>query len=164
MLSRAGRAFYVWSHLNLAGCDSWGCRESDTTEQLNWNLAIRLVLTVGEFRMYWVVKKVSLHFSVRHYRKTQMRLSANPVHEFSVATSHLLHVCMCALSCGSPFPTPGDFPNPGIELISYTFCIGRWILYLCATWEAPIYWVWLYKRQFGMSFLIKKICSFVWEQ
>ena len=120
MLSRAGRAFYVWSHLNLA---------------------IPLVLTVGEFRMYWVVGNVYLHFSVRHYRKTQMQFLANPVYEFSVALSHLLPVCVCVLSCGLPLPTPGDFPTPGIELISYTFCIGRWILYRCTTWKAPIYWV-----------------------
>ena len=28
--------------------------------------------------------------------------------------------------CGLPFPSPGDFPNPGLNGISY---IGRWILY-----------------------------------
>lgn len=41
MLSRAGRAFYVWSHLNLA---------------------IPLVLTVGEFRMRAVKKRLFAFF------------------------------------------------------------------------------------------------------
>ena len=31
---------------------------------------------------------------------------------------------------------PGDLPNPGIELVSGISCMGRWILYHCATWEA----------------------------
>ena len=41
-----------------------------------------------------------------------MKFLANAVYEFSVAISHLSHVCMCMLSCGLPFPTPADFPNP----------------------------------------------------
>ena len=36
-----------------------------------------------------------------------------------------------------PFPTPGDLPNPEIEPESSVFCIGRQVLYYCATWEAP---------------------------
>ena len=31
---------------------------------------------------------------------------------------------------GLPFSSPGDLPSPGIKPVS---CIGRWILYLCAT-------------------------------
>ena len=30
---------------------------------------------------------------------------------------------------GFPCPPPGDLPDPGIELMSYVSCIGRWILY-----------------------------------
>ena len=30
---------------------------------------------------------------------------------------------------GLPFPSPGDLPNPEIELMSYITCIVRWILY-----------------------------------
>ena len=38
---------------------------------------------------------------------------------------------------GLPFPPSGDLPNPGDEsCISCSFCIGRWILYHQATWEA----------------------------
>ena len=35
-----------------------------------------------------------------------------------------------------PFPTPGDLPDPGI--IFCISCIGRQILYHCATWEAQL--------------------------
>ena len=38
---------------------------------------------------------------------------------------------------GFPFPSPGHLPNPGIELASLVLCIGRQILYISATWEAP---------------------------
>ena len=37
---------------------------------------------------------------------------------------------------GLPFPSPGDLPDPGIEpAFSCISCIGRQILYHCATWE-----------------------------
>ena len=29
---------------------------------------------------------------------------------------------------GMPFPTPGDLPDPGIEPMSYVFCIDRWVI------------------------------------
>ena len=37
---------------------------------------------------------------------------------------------------GVPFPPPGDHPDPGVEPISFVFCIGKQILYPTATWEA----------------------------
>ena len=39
---------------------------------------------------------------------------------------------------GLPFPPPGDLSDPGIEPSSIS-CIGRWILYHWATWEAYLY-------------------------
>ena len=40
---------------------------------------------------------------------------------------------------GLPFPTPGDLPDPGIKLESLCFfCVGRWVLYHCTTWEVLI--------------------------
>ena len=40
---------------------------------------------------------------------------------------------------GLPFPTPGYFPNPGIEPVSVSCisCVGRWILNHSAIWVAP---------------------------
>ena len=38
---------------------------------------------------------------------------------------------------GLPFPTPGDLRNPGIKPMSlFVSCIGRQVVYHCATWEA----------------------------
>ena len=37
---------------------------------------------------------------------------------------------------GLPLPTPGNLPNPRTEPVSCISCIGRQILYHCATWEA----------------------------
>ena len=43
-------------------------------------------------------------------------------------------------SCSElPFPSPGDLPNPGMEPItSCVSCMGRWVLYHCATREAHL--------------------------
>ena len=40
---------------------------------------------------------------------------------------------------GLPFSTPGDLPNLGIETDACVSCTGRWLLYLCATWEVLMY-------------------------
>ena len=37
--------------------------------------------------------------------------------------------------CGSPFPPPGDLPNPGIP----SPWLLHWILYHWATWEAQVF-------------------------
>ena len=38
---------------------------------------------------------------------------------------------------GLPFPSPGNLPDPGNQIhVFFISCIGRWILYHCATWEA----------------------------
>ena len=39
---------------------------------------------------------------------------------------------------GLPCPPPGDLPPPRDgTCISCVSCIGKWILYLCTTWEDP---------------------------
>ena len=39
---------------------------------------------------------------------------------------------------GLPLPPPGALPDPGVEpTVSCISCIGRQILYHCATWEVP---------------------------
>ena len=38
---------------------------------------------------------------------------------------------------GSPCPSPGDLPNPGLELTSHVFCVGRWVLYHQHHLESP---------------------------
>ena len=42
-----------------------------------------------------------------------------------------------------PFPTPGESSQPRNRThISWVSCIGRWILYHCATWEAHEWMDW----------------------
>ena len=54
---------------------------------------------------------------------------------------------------GLLFPSPGDFPNPGLICVSCVSCIGRWIIYWWVTWEAtwceePTHWKkpWCWER------------------
>ena len=37
---------------------------------------------------------------------------------------------------GLPFPSPGNLSDVGIKPTSLNICIGRLVLYTCATWEA----------------------------
>ena len=39
---------------------------------------------------------------------------------------------------GLPCPRPGDLPDPGTEPVSCACCIGRQVLYHCATWTPHI--------------------------
>jgi len=60
---------------------------------------------------------------------------------------------------GLPFPTLGDFPDPGIEPKSLASpALARRILYLCTIWEAPMQCWWEYKleAQHRDSLKIKK--------
>ena len=41
------------------------------------------------------------------------------------------------------FPTPEYLPDSGIKPVSLVSCIGRWILYHCAIWEASCTVHWL---------------------
>ena len=39
---------------------------------------------------------------------------------------------------GWPLPSPGESSHPGDQThVFCVSCLGRWILYHCATWEAP---------------------------
>ena len=75
----------------LVCCDSWGGKESDTTERLNWTelkVKVKLLSCVQLFATPWTVAY-------------QAPLSMG----FSRQESW----------SGLPFPSPGDFPDPGIE-------------------------------------------------
>ena len=75
----------------LVCCDSWGRKESDTTERLNWTelkVKVKLLSCVQLFATPWTVAY-------------QAPLSMG----FSRQESW----------SGLPFPSPGDFPDPGIE-------------------------------------------------
>ena len=46
---------------------------------------------------------------------------------------------------GLPFPPPRDLPNPGIEPTSLVSCMGRQIIYHCATWHPCMHIHYAYK-------------------
>ena len=76
----------------LACCSSWGCKELDTTEQLNWT-EVKSLSRVRLFAIPWTVAYQalpSMEFSKQEYWS------------------------------GLPFPAPGDLPDLGIELRSPT--------------------------------------------
>ena len=66
--------------------------------------------------------------------------SLQPYRLYSQSGSSVHGIFQARIVSGLLFPTPGDLPNPGVEPKSlYISCIGRQILYHCATWEAPCY-------------------------
>ena len=109
------------------------------------------------------MKKVSSYMNVHEQINSEFHmisLMTRVIYPFSCYA----HVCMhaCILSCarlfvtpwtvvhqaplpmeflwqgywsGLPFPPPRDLPNPGMKPVSCISCIGRRILYHCATWE-----------------------------
>ena len=86
---------------SLMGYSPWGCQESDTTQQLNNNCIYRKLL--GNFSLERKVKSLSC-----------VQLFATP----------LTVACQAPLSMGFsrqeywsglPFPSSGDFPDPGIK-------------------------------------------------
>ena len=54
---------------SLACCSPWGCKESDTTERLNWTeLTESLSLALGHFRTYLLFRITSLAGSSTYFR------------------------------------------------------------------------------------------------
>ena len=64
-----------------------------------------------------------------------------------------------------PFPTPGDLPHQGIKPASLVSCVGRQVLYHCATWETPYKSKWTVKISSHphrlTSVVFKSSCSFL---
>ena len=76
----------------LACCDSWGHKESDTTQRLNWT----------ELHGWWLkslsrVQLFATPWTVAHQAPPSMGFSREEYWS------------------GLPFPSPGDLPYPGIE-------------------------------------------------
>ena len=114
----------------LACCDSWGCKESDTTERLIWSDLARLwplllsygsnflkhdQLTLHENEPFHVL----IHFS-------HVRLFATP---WTIGHQGPLSMAFSRQEyrSGLPFPPPGDLPHPGIKpvsLMSPAFQVG----------------------------------------
>ena len=62
----------------------------------------------------------------------------------SMPDSSVHGIFQSRMRSGLPFPTPGDLLTQGSNLHFLQTCIGRWIRYHCATWEA-------YETQIGQQ-------------
>ena len=51
----------------LACCDSWGCKESDTTEQLNWTEALCHARCWAIYRVTYIISQVGFHLTALIY-------------------------------------------------------------------------------------------------
>ena len=120
----------------LVCCDSWGCKESDTTERLNWtelNWKLQMLCEYYSFKSWqlfnfaitcsWLLSNVNclcflwFFFLTRAYMVSCFSHVQLCVILWTVA-------CQAPLSMGFtrqlhwsglPFPSPGDLPNPGLE-------------------------------------------------
>ena len=84
----------------LACCNSWGHKESDTTERLNWT------------ELNWTERGLAM--LLHECMLGHIRLCVTP---WTVAHQVLLSMEFARQEYWSrlPFPSPGDLPNPGIE-------------------------------------------------
>ena len=115
-----------------ACCGSWGGKESDMTEWLNWTGFLIVKCNIGKQCISWRMKG---WFSGNYKAKT--RVSTTTVTGGSVYAQSLSLVwlfvtlwagaCQAPLSmefyrqaywCGLPFPPPGNLFNPGTEPVS----------------------------------------------
>ena len=103
---------------SLTCCSPWGCKESDTNEQMNKNNGWFVLLYVRN--QYNIIKQFKKESERKCQLLSRVQLFATP---WTVA-------CQPPLSMGSPSkntgvgshtPSPGDLPNPGIESRSNAF-------------------------------------------
>ena len=146
-----------------AACNSWGCKESDTTEQLNWTEGSpwesKVFLCTTIPKCIWSFCYGT--FFLLHPRK------GSEYRPFSSRTHHLWLVCMHTCSVTHLCPVlcdPMDCSPPGSSVhgifqarilqrvtiafsrgssrpkgrtpISCVSCVGRQVLYHWATWDA----------------------------
>ena len=85
----------------LACCGSWGCKESDMTEQLNWTELLLILMKSNLFFFFWIVLLVSylnLHSSMFYYSWVCYLASLNV--QFSS-----VQLLSCALLFATPWTT-----------------------------------------------------------
>ena len=91
---------------SLACCSPWGCKESDTTEQLNWNDSVKNVPTMQETQVLFLgqedplEKRMATHSSILAWRIpwTEEPARVHWVAEESDTTEHPTHSNMPPLS------------------------------------------------------------------
>ena len=75
---------------DLACCDSWGCKESDTTERLNWTELNWSKKGLGQPSIFWISQRflISLFFTIQRYTLTT-GLSKKPKLRISISRLRL---------------------------------------------------------------------------
>ena len=139
----------------LACCVSWGRKESDRTERLNWTEPVIIgyvsyIRQLGQIFLIvvWTLYAISnclsllILLSMRVCAVCAQFLSRLQLFEtpWTVASQAPLSMEFFRQEYwnGFPFPSPGHFPEPwDWTHIFWVSCIGRGILYPCNTWEAP---------------------------
>ena len=101
---------------SLACCSPWGCKESDTTEQLNWtdvSGSFLILILINCFSCVLTLEVLGI--TVFFFIYTVW------VSEWVIVTQSCLTLCD-SKEFSRPeywswqlFPSPGDLPNPGIE-------------------------------------------------
>ena len=101
----------------LACCDSWGRKESDTAERLNWTehvlykFKFKILIKLDHWLLNKCWKKVKLFSRVQLFvTPWTVGNQASPSMGFSRQEYW----------SGLPFPSPGHLPDPGIEPVSPT--------------------------------------------
>ena len=111
----------------LACYDSWGCKESDTTERLNWT----------ELPPAGIMLNALHTASASGAQSCCVWLSAAPWTVVCQAPLSVEFSKQERILSGLPFPTPGDLSDPGIQPLSLASpaSAGRFFT-TSATWEA----------------------------
>ena len=90
----------------LACCGSWGHKELDTTEQLNWTV-----------KGFGIINKAEVYafpeFSCIFYDTTDIGNLISGSSAFSKSSLYILK--FIHILSGLSFPSPGDLPHPGIQ-------------------------------------------------
>ena len=77
----------------LVCCDSWGCKESDMTEQLNWTVLLFYDSTYGQFhRMSDINLKKNVYTAAVRYGHLQMSTMVRQLRVFSSFFINLIFV------------------------------------------------------------------------
>ena len=122
----------------LACCDSWGRKEWDTTEWLNWTELKSLLFNskwIMDFRVkVFLVAYLCLHVCV-HTKSLQSCLILFDLMDCCLPGSVHRQEYWSGLSC----PPLGDLPNPGIEPMSLMSpALAGGFFSTSTTWEALI--------------------------
>ena len=83
----------------LACCDSWGCKESDTTERLNWQPLSKFLFLLSPNLSLFNIHATAMICT----EKTQVKSYLWALKEFLGSVCVFVCVCVCVCVCAWPF-------------------------------------------------------------